>query len=680
LETLDPAGREGSVGAIQQMKAESSVNSNRLEPGTELSPNVISYGKADELPKRIILTAGPLTGEFEAGDLRYLRLGAYEIVRRIHAAVRDRNWRTIPGQISDLSVKTDKDSFAIRYRSTHEEAGIKFVWYAFIDGKPDSTVTFRFTGEAHSSFLSNRIGCCVLHPINLAGQSCRITDSSGSARQTSFPELVAPHQPLKGFDDIRTIRHSAGPVGSVEISFSGDRFETEDQRNWIDASFKTYCRPLSLPYPFPVRSGDKIDQSVTVRLVDHQPAAAAKSVRSKPHSRKATLRLLETTVRLPQLGLGCSTEEPDQRLGRHLAHLTPDHLRVDLHLVRPGWREHFETALHQATIIGTDLEIAVFLGENAETELAELREVTRASEPRVARWLIFHEQERTTSSRWIQLARKYLQVYQIPIASGTNADFYQLNQFRVPYSECDAICWSANPQVHAFDNASIIETLEAHRAPVESAKVHFPGKPLIISPVTLRPRFNPVATSDEVEDVDRLPPSVDPRQMSLFCAGWTIGSINAFSSAGVDSLTYFETIGWKGLIESSSGSPLPKLFFSSPYAAFPVYHVLREVLRFSGGKVRLYENDDPLSVTGIALEKGERQIVLLANLTDENREVVIGRVLGRNIRAKILDRSSFLAATADPEWFRELEPERLEWRNGSVEISPFGIFFFYFEP
>ena len=34
--------------------------------------------------------------------------------------------------------------------------------------------------------------------------------------------------------------------------FNGETFEMEDQRNWTDASFKTYCTPLSLPYPIKI--------------------------------------------------------------------------------------------------------------------------------------------------------------------------------------------------------------------------------------------------------------------------------------------------------------------------------------------------------------------------------------------------------------------------------------------
>ena len=40
----------------------------------------------------------------------------------------------------------------------------------------------------------------------------------------------------------------------------------EDQRNWTDASFKTYGTPLELPFPVEVVSGTKIVQTVTLTL------------------------------------------------------------------------------------------------------------------------------------------------------------------------------------------------------------------------------------------------------------------------------------------------------------------------------------------------------------------------------------------------------------------------------
>ena len=35
----------------------------------------------------------------------------------------------------------------------------------------------------------------------------------------------------------------------LELLFEGDLFEMEDQRNWTDASFKTYCTPAGARLP-----------------------------------------------------------------------------------------------------------------------------------------------------------------------------------------------------------------------------------------------------------------------------------------------------------------------------------------------------------------------------------------------------------------------------------------------
>ena len=51
------------------------------------------------------------------------------------------------------------------------------------------------------------------------------------------------------------------------MRFAGDVFEMEDQRNWTDASYKTYCTPLALPFPVEIPEGARISQSVTLTLI-----------------------------------------------------------------------------------------------------------------------------------------------------------------------------------------------------------------------------------------------------------------------------------------------------------------------------------------------------------------------------------------------------------------------------
>ena len=86
----------------------------------------------------------------------------------------------------------------------------------------------------------------------------------------------------------------------------------------------------------------------------------------------------------------------------------------------------------------------------------------------------------------------------IYIGAGTDCFFTELNRERTPADLVDFLTFSVNPQVHAFDNASLTETLEAHRYVVESAQNLADGKGIHVSPVTLKMRFNPNATGPQI--------------------------------------------------------------------------------------------------------------------------------------------------------------------------------------
>jgi hypothetical protein len=128
----------------------------------------------------------------------------------------------------------------------------------------DDTITFEINGESRSSFKRNRVGLTILHPIGpCTGKHCTITHSNDRQEILKFPERIDPHQP---FLDITEMRWN--PSDSIEafLKFEGDIFETEDQRNWSDASYKTYCTPLSRPFPVEVKPGDQIRQKVTLKV------------------------------------------------------------------------------------------------------------------------------------------------------------------------------------------------------------------------------------------------------------------------------------------------------------------------------------------------------------------------------------------------------------------------------
>ena len=59
--------------------------------------------------------------------------------------------------------------------------------------------------------------------------------------------------------DIRALTHEPLPGVRVACRMEGDAFEMEDQRNWLDASYKTYVRPLALPWPYTIGKGEQLE-------------------------------------------------------------------------------------------------------------------------------------------------------------------------------------------------------------------------------------------------------------------------------------------------------------------------------------------------------------------------------------------------------------------------------------
>src|SRR5262245_44911132 len=102
------------------------------------------------------LRAGTLAMRFERGGLRYVRLGRYEILRRVYVAVRDRNWGTVPSRVALLKSEIKDQSFRIEFNCEHRQGEIDFLWRGTITGAPDGTVVFSFNGVARSTFQRNR--------------------------------------------------------------------------------------------------------------------------------------------------------------------------------------------------------------------------------------------------------------------------------------------------------------------------------------------------------------------------------------------------------------------------------------------------------------------------------------------------------------------------------------------
>ena len=63
------------------------------------------------MSERDLIRAGAMTVEFGDGELRYFRIGEKEVLRRVYVAVRDSEWRTIPGRVTGLHSEIETHSF-----------------------------------------------------------------------------------------------------------------------------------------------------------------------------------------------------------------------------------------------------------------------------------------------------------------------------------------------------------------------------------------------------------------------------------------------------------------------------------------------------------------------------------------------------------------------------------------
>src|SRR5690242_6846055 len=106
----------------------------------------------------LTLRAGPLTVLYDHGDLRYVRLGDHELIRRVFVAVRDHNWGTALNTITNEQLEQGPDWFRVRYDAVSRRREVDFAWQAQLSGEADGTLRFSFEGVARTTFRRNRLG------------------------------------------------------------------------------------------------------------------------------------------------------------------------------------------------------------------------------------------------------------------------------------------------------------------------------------------------------------------------------------------------------------------------------------------------------------------------------------------------------------------------------------------
>ncbi len=214
------------------------------------------------------LRAGPLRCRFADGELRYLKIGNVELVRRIFFAVRTKTWDTLQPTFPNFSCDIGEDRFVIRFDAVCERGAAGYdsdggyKWSAEIFGDPDGTIRFRASGMPTRDFDGNRVGLCVLFGTpDVCGTEYELVSEAGVTKEGVFPKQV--NAPLTFEERFLRIRSRRGPGQGILVNLDGDGvFSMEDQRNFSDSSFKAYA---TMPYAYPkLKGGQRFTQEITL--------------------------------------------------------------------------------------------------------------------------------------------------------------------------------------------------------------------------------------------------------------------------------------------------------------------------------------------------------------------------------------------------------------------------------
>ncbi len=523
----------------------------------------------------MILRAGNLTLLYHEGSLRYFTINDQEILRRIYVAIRDDNWGTAAITIEDERVEPSADTFEVHYHWKTDEP--KMEGQVTITGESDGTVTFDWQGTALENFSKNRLGLCILHPIEgFKNQIVRVIHPNGEETPSTFPDYILPHQP---FMTVAGLEWHAVNGLKAQLQLEGDIFETEDQRNYSDTSYKTYATPQSLPKPVDVVKGENFQQKAILSFSGEWPLYISPDPNVRVDLAGESQTLAKWGLSWPKKTRTLTDKEVDL-----LRKLCPSHIRLQLDLKEENWQDLFFAAFKEIEKLNVPILLAVSIDLNAVPNLnifkskSLIKEVVLLNENGLTTNELLDQALPLLESRWPTLR----------IGGGTEDFFVEFNRNPFDFSKVDFVSYSVNPQVHCFDEVSIVENLAGQGETVRSA-LHLSEKPVQIAPVLF---------SEET----------DERLHTPFAASWTLGSYKYLAEAGAESITYYDLFGPDGIIYEEKPTPVYELF------AF--------LSEFKPEQIIPSRTSQPLRCSSLILEKANGwKTTLIANHTDETFEV-----------------------------------------------------------
>jgi len=523
------------------------------------------YGtrEAETPPKH--LKAGLLSVDLSDGNLRTIKYDGVEVLRAVSYLVRDRDWGTYNPDIHDLNVEQSDHGFSVSYQARCEGPdATKLAIDVSIKADVTGTLTFDAVANTATGFETNRCGFCILHPIvGVASSPVTVEHVDGTLNKTNLPDFIEPWQPFK---DMRAITHEALPGVFAECRMEGDTFEMEDQRNWSDASYKTYVRPLALPWPYPIEASQPVHQRIVLNIRDSRAVASQAAQSAEP----VRITQGDASGVMPNIGIIITPEEAkaslaavslmqeiapqdllfhyDPLAGHHgsvfhdFAALAKHHKgRISLEIALPCAK----SLIDETKAIASDMKAAGFTPDAIMISPA----IDRQSTPPGSEWPPCPPLEDVYAAARTAFPN-------VELGGGMLSYFTELNRKRVPGDLIDFVSHCTNPIVHAADDLSVMQTLEALPFIMRSVRAIYGDKPYHIGPSTIPMRQNPYGsrTMENPNGKRIAMANRDPRHNGKFAESFAFAYAISVLDAGLDSLTLSTLTGPFGLV-AGEGEP-----------------------------------------------------------------------------------------------------------------------------
>jgi len=518
-----------------------------------------------------------------------------EILRRIFVTVRDKRWQEIGPQswLAEFQAASNMMSFSAR----HTSDDVAFEWQGTLQvSNGGRHLTFGFTGRSLKDMEVCRLGLVILHPVEwMVG--AEVTAEDGDLKQRfSLSKSIAPQPIVEGIpraisQPFSSLRIRQPGLGTLELQFEGELFELEDQRNWGDSSFKTYCTPLSLGFPRSVKAGTIIEHRLHLRFDPSTESTSA--VATRPRTQARPIRMT-----FPKVGRDWPSVSYIARLGDR----------------EPPWR-HFQfhpengddNSRELLSLLEGPSSSQVEIRIESQDDFTNLRgalSLLASHHRRVARMLVYGYGTSVPLLADLERLRAILKpcpaLVDVPVLAATRGYFVEFNRDSPMNAPFAGIAFPLTATVHSDDadtitgNAATIldiadtagELLQLQELAVAPLAFYYPhGNPPREFPANLsRPWLvaslveaafagvTSITLSDDViMGVGKLAISQSEPSLSALveCSGVTLTPVDAEPSLGVHA----------AILQSTEGAPARLLAAN--------LNARSELLRFSGVKIEI---------------------------------------------------------------------------------------------